>query len=588
MKPRFPKIKPNFWDHADINAKNRQETLNFKVLWYTTVFFTSIVAICPLLFLAAIDYNVTKRAAESEIMLRTGRLVSNTRRTISFFLEERKAALNFISHDYSLDDLRDHRQLSRLLGHLKATFGGFADLGIIDMDGKQVTYSGPFGLEGKNYLGQEWFEHVLEQGYYISDIFMGYRNVPHLVIAVKKKLPDNRFYIIRATIDTNKFCQILSQMEVEGHGDVFLLNHDGILQTPSKYHGDILDKIGLKIPAQAPETRVYQSKEPSGLPVVIGYRYIAGTPLILMVIKEKKQLMSPWYQTKTQILWFLGSSVFVILLVVISSVTYLVSRLYEADKQRLASLHQAEYANKMASIGRLAAGIAHEINNPLAIIAEKAGLIKDLFQIQARYQKDTRLLELVDSIMKSVNRCATITRRLLRFSRENDAKPEPLAIGEVVEEVLGFLRKEAEYRSLNIQLDIPDDLPPIVTSRNRLQQILLNIINNAFAAVPNCGIILIKVRDAGSNEVEIIISDNGTGIDADNLNRIFEPFFSTKTDKGGTGLGLSITYNLVQELGGTIRVESEVGKGTTFTVRLPKKSADSSEGKEKNADLACR
>ncbi len=587
MKIQFSKLKPNFWDHQDLASPQRQDTLNFKILWYRTVFFTSIVAIVPLLFLATIDYNVTKKAAESEIMLRTGRLVSNTRRTISFFLEERKAALNFIAHDYSLADLKDHQQLASLLAHLKATFGGFSDLGIIDMAGDQVAYSGPFGLEGKNYNTQPWFRRVIKQGYYISDIFLGYRHVPHLVIAVKKLLPNDRYYIIRATIDTNKFCQILSQMEVEGHGDVFLVNREGILQTPSRFHGDIMEPIEMKIPPEAPETRVYQSKSPNGLPVVIGYRYIAGTPLILMVIKEKQRLMSPWYQTKSQIIWFLGFSVFVILLVVISSATYLVSRLYEADKQRLASLHQVEYANKMASIGRLAAGIAHEINNPLAIIAEKAGLIKDLFQIQGRYQNDPRLLSLVDSIMNSVNRCATITRRLLRFSRNNDAQLEPLGIGEVVEEVLGFLSKEAEYRGLNIEVDIPDQVPPIVTSRSRLQQILLNIINNAFAAVPNCGNIAIRARATDSREVEIKISDNGSGIPAENLNRIFEPFFSTKTDRGGTGLGLSITYNLVQELGGSIQVESTPGKGTTFTICLPEKT-DGPKGNGKNENLACR
>ncbi len=587
MKIKLARLKPAFWGHKDHASSLRKDALNFKALWYRTVFFTSIAAVVPLLFLATIDYNVTKRAAESEIMLRTGRLVSNTRRTISFFLEERKAALDFIAHDYSLEDLRDHRQLASLLAHLKATFGGFSDLGIIDMAGDQIAYWGPFGLEGKNYGIQPWFRNVVEQGYYISDIFLGYRKVPHLVIAVKKPLPDNRFYIIRAAIDTDRFCRILAQMKVEGNGDVFLVNREGILQTPSRFHGDIMGRLDLEIPPQAPATRVYQCRNARGRPLIIGYRYIAGTPLILMVIKEKQRLMSPWHQTKSRIIWFLGFSVFVILLVVTSSATYLVSRLYEADKQRLASLQQMQYANKMASIGRLAAGIAHEINNPLAIIAEKAGLIKDLFQIRGQYQNDRRLLSLADSIMNSVSRCATITRRLLRFARNDDSRPEPAAVGQVVEEVLGFLNKEAQYRGLDIEVDIPDQLPPIVTFRSRLQQILLNIINNAFAAVPDCGTIVIKARDTGSGNIEIQIRDNGAGIAAENIGRIFEPFFSTKTDRGGTGLGLSITYNLVQELGGSIRVESRVGEGTAFTVSLPKK-IDSSGENVKNENLACR
>ena len=138
----------------------------------------------------------------------------------------------------------------------------------------------------------------------------------------------------------------------------------------------------------------------------------------------------------------------------------------------------------------------------------------------------------------------------------------------LLHEVLGFLEKEASYRNLRIDFNYPEEPPTIVSDRGQLQQIFLNIINNAFAAVEDGGHIEIGIERAGADAVEVKIADDGVGIPADQLTHIFDPFFTTK--KGaGTGLGLSITYGIVQKLGGQIGVKSKVGEGTCFTVTLP-------------------
>ena len=223
----------------------------------------------------------------------------------------------------------------------------------------------------------------------------------------------------------------------------------------------------------------------------------------------------------------------------------------------------------MASIGRLAAGVAHEINNPLAIINEKAGLMKDLFLFKEEYKQNDMLMGLLDSILSSVTRCGRITKRLLGFARHMDVSIQSINLEEVVREVLGFLNKEAEYRSIQISIEIADNLPNIDTDAGRLQQVILNIINNAFAAMENNGHLQVKASMAGKDNIVLSISDTGCGIPESDIKRVFEPFFSTKTGKGGTGLGLSITYGLVEQLGGTIDVSSEVNRGTTFTITLP-------------------
>jgi signal transduction histidine kinase len=268
---------------------------------------------------------------------------------------------------------------------------------------------------------------------------------------------------------------------------------------------------------------------------------------------------------------FLAISITLIVLVVLGVSTYLVNQIFEADHKRVMALHHVEYANKMASLGRLSAGVAHEINNPLAIINEKAGLIKDLFTLRRQYAEDPKLLGLVDAILYSVERCATITRRLLNFARHIDVRPRLLSVGEVVQEVLGFLGKEAEFRSIAVSVQVDPDVPQIESDRGRLQEIFLNLINNALAAMTDGGRLAITARRSEDRLICVTVADSGSGIPEAVMHRIFVPFFSTKTASGGTGLGLSITYGLIQEIGGQIHVKSEVGKGTEFSIFLPLK-----------------
>ncbi len=566
------KLKPKFWDYHDVAAGPYRPLFNFRRIWGMAVLLTCGVVLIPLIFITIVDYHVTQHDVESEILLRTARLVSNTRRAVSYFLAERKAALDFIDKDNTLEALKDASRLANILENLKKAFGGFVDIGVIDSSGNQKNYVGPYDLAGENYSDQEWFKHALDRGVYISDVFLGHRKIPHLIIAVKHNRPDGSFYLLRATLDTERFKDILSNLELSEQGDAFVINHQGRLQTPSLYYGKVFEKILLPIPEYAPETRVVEWKNVNGVPLIIGYRYIEDTPFILMVVKQKDALMTPWYNTRTKLIGFLVVSVITILIVILGGATYLVTQIYKADQRRIITLHQVEYSNKLASIGRLAAGVAHEINNPLAIINEKAGLIKDLFTIKDEFARDQKLIGLVNSVLTSVERCATITRRLLTFARHMEStSTHPVNLKELIHDVLGFLAKEAEYKSISISVNVADDVPQFESNRGRLQQIFLNIINNAFAALDDGGHLDISAKREDKDLVSIIFTDDGCGIAKDELNRIFEPFFSTKTGQGGTGLGLSITYGLVQELGGKISVTSELGKGTRFTIVLPLK-----------------
>jgi signal transduction histidine kinase len=178
-------------------------------------------------------------------------------------------------------------------------------------------------------------------------------------------------------------------------------------------------------------------------------------------------------------------------------------------------------------------------------------------------------VEHIDSIIDAVARCGTITRQLLGFARDFDLRTQPIDLKDMVADVINFHKKEAEYRNIKIHVDIPESIPLIETDRGKLQQIILNLVNNAFQAIDNGCFLKVWAEMEGLEHVRLFIRDNGCGISEDHLNKVFEPFFTTKKEGQGTGLGLSITYGLVKKLHGNVTVQSRTGQGTTFVVTLP-------------------
>jgi signal transduction histidine kinase len=392
-----------------------------------------------------------------------------------------------------------------------------------------------------------------------------------MVLAVYRETGGDNNFILRATIEAENIHQKLANMETDSACDLFVVNQDGILQTRSRFFGTVLGKISFPMPDGTDSTEIFETRGPEGETLFVGYARIKETPFILMAVKNKDEIMRPWFKARAQITTYLLTSVLVILLVVLAVATYLVSRIHAADQKRVAALHQVEYTNKLASIGRLAAGVAHEINNPLAIINEKAGLITDLLKTQPEGELRTRLLQQTVVISDSVQRCAAITRRLLGFARHMDVSIQNVNLSEIIESVLSFLKNEAQHRAINIDINIPPDIPVFQSDRGKLQQIFLNLINNAFAALEDGGNLTIEAKRTSNDTLTVSVIDNGCGIPPEDLKLVFEPFFSTKTKKGGTGLGLSITYGLVQEIGGSINVTSQVDVGTRFNIVLPLK-----------------
>jgi len=529
-----------------------------------------LVTLVPLFLMALINRYQYQKTMSLETIEPLRVRVNDTRRSFEMFLTQRQSALSLIASTHRLDELLQGKTLARNLSALKREIGGFVDLGVIDSQGMQVGYVGPYDLEGKSYADQHWFQEVAIRGTHVSDVFLGYRQFPHFVIAVRHLSPtDEKWWVLRATIDTEKVNQMVGAFEPDLHGDTFIVNRAGVLQTPSKFYGKVLETLPMELPPISYEPVVLEREDPQGRQLLVAYTYIGSPAGVLMTVRPKAEILRSWYAVRSENIFLLLFSSVVICIVIFWTSSGLVRRIEESDKKRELAAHQMQYSSKLATIGRLAAGVAHEVNNPMAIINEKAGLMRDLIDLNPDFPERKRLLPLTDSILDSVSRCRTITHRLLGFARHMDVEMKPMDVNYVVREVVGFLEREAFHRSVEVKLELDEELPMIASDEGQLQQVFLNILNNALDAVGEGGRVVIRSEIREDDLLVISFEDNGSGMSEATLKHIFEPFFSTKK-KYGTGLGLSITYGIVKQLGGTIEVESEERVGTTFRVCLPR------------------
>lgn len=231
--------------------------------------------------------------------------------------------------------------------------------------------------------------------------------------------------------------------------------------------------------------------------------------------------------------------------------------------QRKALEQQILQADKLASIGQLAAGIAHEINNPLGIILGYTQLLIRSENEGSQNFEDLRIIE------KHSRACKSIVENLLSFSRRAQTKKAACRINDVLQEVISVVRHHFELEKIVIEKEFDPRIPDIAIDEAKMKQVFMNLIMNARQAM-KCGTVRIQTRsDETGRKAVVRVIDEGMGIEARHMSRIFDPFFTTKPTGEGTGLGLSVSYGIVKDHGGEILVDSEVGKGSTFTVMLP-------------------
>jgi signal transduction histidine kinase len=235
------------------------------------------------------------------------------------------------------------------------------------------------------------------------------------------------------------------------------------------------------------------------------------------------------------------------------------------EAERLAKDRLVQSA-RLAAVGELAAGVAHELNNPLTTVTGFVELVLDEIPEDRPEREDLEL------VLREARRAREVVRRLLDFSRPGEGFRVPTDINDLVSDVIALIKHLAHTGGVEIRSDLESDLPEIRVDRNQIQQVLLNLVHNALQAMPSGGSLQLETGKDSNEDIDyvtIMVKDTGQGIPSDMIGRIFEPFFTTRQPGKGTGLGLSVSYGIVTDHGGFIDVDSKVGEGSCFTVWLP-------------------
>jgi two-component system NtrC family sensor kinase len=261
-------------------------------------------------------------------------------------------------------------------------------------------------------------------------------------------------------------------------------------------------------------------------------------------------------------------------LVFIPTLSYFIARhrlsqFRHLESERAALYESVAQSQKMAAIGRLAAGVAHEINNPLAIIQAQVGVLSDLVKGASDFPHSDEFKDRIAKIELQVERGRKVTHRLLGFSRRVGPELEPVDVIAALEETIGFVEKDLEASRIQVVRNYGKDIPIIRSSLAQMQQVFLNLINNALDVIGEGGELRLSAENSDGG-VMVRVADTGPGISEKDLAKIFEPFYSTKSSDGKhTGLGLSICQEIMRNLKGRIGVDSTAGKGTVFSLWFP-------------------
>ena len=544
----------------------------YRKLWWNIILTTLGFSVIPLFVLGLVIYLQYSESYQAKITESLKTLVENRVGAIDLFFDERISKLTTLANTNPLEKLREEDYLNRVFNVIQARSKSFIDLGVIDSEGNHLAYVGPYYniLKGVNYKNEEWFNAVMGSGIYISDIFMGFRKYPHFIIAVLVR-EKNNIWILRATINSDIIENIVHAAQLGKKGDAFIINRNNILQTTPRFSGELLSTpkapnfsavTGLTVEEMDYqwETNLYAAN------------VIKSKKWVLVIKENPKEQLTPLLRARYITLMICGAGVLVIIIGAVFSTRAMMKELVQMERKKAVSEDLAMQSTKMAALGKMAAGIAHEINNPLAVIGEKAGWLKDLLHEEDLAQSPNfqEFADTVNKIELHVNRAKKVTHRLLGFARRMEPVHEKVDLNTILHDTIGFLENEARYRNIDIQADFDEELPQTTSDSAQLQQVFLNILNNAIDAIGKDGEIIVKTKLLPKiNSLGVEIIDNGPGIPKEMLDKIFDPFFTTKEVGKGTGLGLSISYSIIDKLGGKMMVASEEGQGTTFTIYLP-------------------
>jgi len=562
--------------------QNKQKKDSYYHLLTRNMLLTVVIAaVLPMLVVSCIILYQFDNSYHEKVYAHLEELVLKHKQNIDNFLKEKLGDVRLLATTFSFEELSNEDFLRARLESLQQIFGPvFVDLGVVNARGIQVAYAGPFKLGKAIYSTADWFQETINRENFISDVFLGIRGLPHFIVAVRKN-HNKESWILRATIDFVAFSNLVESIRIGETGVAYILNSEGELQTktlikeipPGGPCADFVEsggKIKRKI-------EIMERVDEFGEDELYVTACLKDGNWLLIFRQRASDAFRELYRAVSITIAFMLLGVLGIVTTGYFLSRRMVNRIAQSDKEKEMITEQVVETGKLASVGELAAGIAHEINNPVAIMVEEAGWIEDLLE-EEEFKEGENLSEFqraLQQIRTQGKRCKEITHKLLSFAKKTDSRIQDVQLNDVIEELIALSAQRAKFSNVEIHSNLQENLPIMRVSQSELQQVLLNLINNALDAMEKIGgnlRISTRMEEDSiimGDHLLIEVADDGPGIPAANLAKIFDPFFTTKPVGKGTGLGLSICYGIIKKMGGNIEARSVIDGGTTFTVKLP-------------------
>lgn len=564
-----------------------QRSSYYRSLMRNIVLTILLTSITPTVVISIFILDAFRVSYEQKVYDHFDVLTRKHKRSIDIFLEEKLMDIRLLARTNRFEDLTDQAILNQRFNELQRAFDrSFVDLGVVDHQGYQIAYAGPLELTGVNYSSAKWFEEAISSPFFISDVFKGMRGAPHFIVSVRQER-DGRPWILRATIDFREFNDLVEFLRIGKTGFAFILNTNGQFQTNPFADINTDEWVGLfedsRIVNQS--NMITRKRTPGGNEIIYAMTTLKNGDWILVIQQDASDAFSELKKTQRIVLFFIMIGGLGIIAASLILSNRLVNRISQADMEKEQALRNKEMMSqqvietgKLASVGELAAGIAHEINNPIAIMIEEAGWIEDLLEDEELNgsKNEEEFYRALSQIKTQGRRCKEITHKLLSFARKTDSRIVEISVATLLAEIAHLSSQRAKYSNVEIKTDFEENLPPIPASETEMQQVFLNLVNNALDAMEKTGGIITLGAKQTVNHIIITVSDDGPGIADANIARVFDPFYTTKPVGKGTGLGLSICYGIINKIGGDINVHSTKGEGATFEIRFPIKQASAS------------